>query len=1242
MPEQLFERLNELRQRVRFVLWVYGLCCLVVTFFLSSLLAGSLDWLWHLDESGTRVLLLLGILGASAWVGWRFLWIPVTTDFSDVELASRIERQNPTLKDNLSSTVEFLKSGQDERTGSPALQRQVIESTLRRLDEVSVEGLIETRPVQRVGWWAVGTCLLVGFVVGLNQAEAATAMNRLLFPFSSIPWPRDVELRFVNEDLNPLEAGSEGALTVVQGETLEIFVENTRGPLPADLALIHRRADGKIVRETMRQSSLWDDDGQAREIGGATLHVTNGPLFFWARGGDGETLPLQVDVVPPPRIETLHVRVTPPDYTGQPEKALPENVGHVEGLVGTKVDIQARINKPLEAAILHRKDASLQRLKVSSDGLEISGTFQLDRPGIGSWWIALTDRQGFENPEAPRYDLRSIADSAPSVTIENPETDLLVTPTARVPFQVLIRDDLGIRSARLAFQSSRTGSSSSGRSSNGDDAPNAGLVDEPILELTKRPATSSTEPPSDSDNPAGQRDSGHLPLYDADVQAADAEEQLRPELVWDLADHDWKPGTRVEVVAEAFDWYDLGDEHIGRSNRRILTIVTSEEKRSELADRQAALLLDLERATKTQETARELLNELKVQVTEAGKLRPEDLDLLKRVELDQRQIQSRLTEDSDSLERQARSIRQERQDNNVSDADSNELLDALTGELEYLRTGPFTEIEQKLTETRKLSTSKQRPDSKQKRRLQSAISDATESQKDAIRSLRGLLEDLSQWRNKRNLNADMRTMTGEQNELSQDSGELGQNTLTRSLAELTAQERADLARLAARQQQMADRVEKFANELKDAIEAAKETQPDAARAFEEALGTLTEAALTGEMRQAAMNLQQNRVGDAVQAQQQILDTMRKVQDQLDQREATDTESLIKQLDEARQDLAAASTLQDMLMKRLDEAAGLQDPTERELQLETLRREEQHLRQAMNDTLRRLQRLESPSADAAGRAAQRMQNAEQALADGNANQAKDEMQEALDDLEQAERELAEDQKQAEVQLAREQLEKLAGQLESLLARQNAAISETQRLQLELEASGKWSRARLKSLRNLTDVQKNLEQETSAAAEKVSSIEIVSLGLKGAAGYMIRAIASLDDRNTGPRTIGLQKRAARRFADLLAALQEDDEQSGEQPQNQDQPQNESQQSGPEGDIVTLIAQLKVIRSLQVDLQERIVEIRNRSPEDGELSPEDIDELQQIAGEQDQIADLVRELTSWFGDPELEPDAGSNESL
>lgn len=1225
MPEQLFDRLRELRQRVRYVLWVYGFCCLTVTLFLTTLVAGSLDWLWHLDESGTRVLLGLTILGASGWVGWRFLWLPLTTDFSNVELASRIEKQNPTFQDSLSSTVQFLESEQDETIGSPKLQQQVIAQTLQRLDQISVDGLIETRPVQRVATWAVATCVLVAVVVGFNQADAATAMNRLLFPFSSTPWPRDVELRFVDQDLRPLTASLNGGLTVVQGETLELYVENQRGDLPADLTFIHRRSNGKIVREPMRQAMLWDSDGVAREIGGASLHVANGPLFFWARGGDGETVPLQVDVVPPPRIDSLRVSVHPPAYTQRTNDSLPEGVGHVEGIVGTTVDITARSNKPLESATLHRKDASPERLAVSHDGLDVSGDFVVNKPVHGSWWLVLKDRQGFENPDATRYDLRISADNVPDVTIEEPQTDMLVTAVAKVPFRVLVRDDIGIRTAWLTYKPSLQ----STRQPKFVDGVIVDSDQDSDLDLIKKP-NSETSLDESSSVGIGSVEPGQLPLFDSE----DRPEQIRPELVWDLAPHGWQPGTQIVVHAEASDWYDLDGEHVGTSNPRTLIIVSEEEKRAELTDRQAAMLLDLERATNTLEAAHQNTNELKLQLDEAGELRPEDQDMLKRVELDQRQVESRLTGASGGLQEEARTIQQERSDNEVEDAASKSLLDALVGELDFFREDAFPRIEQKLTEARKLSGSDKQLDIRRKKQLKEALDSVGEEQKEAIRSLRGLLSDLSQWRNERNLNADLRGLTSDQQELSQATAEVGQKTLTRSQAELTDQERADLAKLSARQQQVADDVDNFREQLKKSIESSAKTQPEVAEAFEKALETIEQSGLSGEMRQAANDLNRNRVGDAVSAQQKFVETMRKIQNELDQRDVTDTETLVKKLEEGRQDLAAATTLQETLKKKVEAAGNIQDQAEREQQLEQLRREQQQLREALEETLRRLQRLQSSAAGATGRAAEQMSNAESSLSNDNTSDALEKMEETLDDLEQAERELAADQKEVAEQLAREQLEKLADQLESLLARQQATIGETQRLQLEFEAAGKWSRARLKSLRNLTETQQNLLDETSNAAQNVDSVEIVALSLRGAVRYMQRAIEYLDERNTTTETVAVQQLVVRRFEQLLKALADDDSKNGAEEQPPGENEENEQQSGPEGDIVTLIAQLKVIRSLQLDLAERFRDVKGRAGEDSELSDDDQAELRSISEEQELIADLVREMTSAFGDPEEEP--------
>lgn len=1222
MGEQLFDRLSGLRRQVRSLVWIHGASWLMVALFASTLTAGSLDWLLKLDDPGIRLLLGLSIIGLTGWVGWRYLWRPLRVRLSNVELATRIERCHPALADSLSSTVQFLECEQDQRIGSPTLQREVIRRTLSRLKDVSVEGVLETKPVQRSALSAILACAVAALVVGFHQAEAATAISRLLFPFSKISWPRNVELRFVSRDLSPLPIAAEGSITVVEGETLELYVENQRGPLPDDLVLISRRADGRTVTESMRQTTLWDQDGRSREIGGASLTITQGPLSFQAKGGDGETIPIEVEVVPPPQIRSLRLTLEPPAYLAQPTRNLPENTGHIEGYVGTRVSLRATANKPLSGAKLLRSDGVRKdetALGVSPDGLTIDGQLVLTQPGHGTWWLQLIDQQGFENPDAPRYDIRVTADSIPTVVIEDPDSDRTVTSTAKVPFRVSARDDLGLTGVDLVWQVESAQNASG--IPNENSAPGSGSA-------TPAPVTTAVS--------TGIADGHHFRLFDSstpgtDTNPPDAKQRVLNH-VWDLAPHAFAPGTKIVVTAEARDACSIGEPHVGHSLPRSLVIVDPEQKRAELQDRQGALVLELERASAMQQKARDFTRELNLQLEKTGTLRPEDIDLLKRVELDQKQVESRLTDTADGLEQRARSIRQERADNDVQDATSSTLLDGLIEELKYLRQEPLPEIERRLSEARKLAAS-EFDESGLRKQLSEALATAARRQDEAGEALEKQLLELSRWKSDRNLNADLRSLSGEQEQLAEASKQLGQQTLTRPFSSLTAQEKADLERLAARQRQMADRLDQFQESLKTAAEELRTPEPDRAEAIQQALDQMEQSGVSGDMRQTADDLRQNRIGEALRSQQEIAEEMRKLQDQLDQRDITDTEALVKQLNETGQQLTSLKQQQSDLMQKLNDAQALPE-AEREPALQQLRKEQEQLRRQTEETLRRLKRLQSPAARAAERAGQRMQQAEQELSENDSDGAQAEAQEALDDLEQAERELAQDQRQAEEQLAREALEKMADQLKSLVARQEAAIVETQRLKTEYDASGKWSRTLLKSLRNLADIQSGLKDETNAAADRVEEIPAVAIALRGAVRRMEQALQRFEERDVTDDTAALQEQARIRLAGIVAALSDpakDSAAGADQQPDDSQPQDGPQESSPEGDRFPIIAQLQIILELQEDLIARGDALRKKEADGADLTDADQQELAAMAGEQAQLADLIRELTALFGDPE-----------
>jgi hypothetical protein len=1230
MPEHLFDRLNQLRARVRYVVGVYGVCWFIVVFFLTALVAGGLDWLWHIDDSGVRFLFLLGVVGSSLYVAWRYLYRPLAARLTDVELAARIEQQNPGLEDSLTSTVQFLQAPDDERVGSTELQKSVINSTLAELDRVQVDSVVETKPVQKLAWSAVLTCAVVALVVGFNQAEASTAIQRLIFPFSNTPWPRQFELQFVNQKMEPLAEGG-GALTAVQGETLELFVENKRGGLPRDLTFFYRRSDGKIIEDKMRQATLYDDDRNPREIGGATLVISSGPLFFWAKGGDGETLPFQIDVVPPPKIESLNVYVTHPKYTRKKAESLPQNVGHVEGYIGSQVKFNVRVNKPLKMAELHCKDEILQSLKLSDDGLSLHGEFKLEHPGAYSWWLTLRDREGFANPDADRFEVRALPDAAPDIHFDEPKSDVFVTSTATVGFVVSAKDDLMLKGVRLLFESDIPAVRAVEPADDSDDGGD--------LELRKQPKEqpgTTTRPGANQPISTKRGESGAFVLAENSDQ-----EQLTLRHSWDLTPHNFAPGARIKVVAEATDWYDLGDPHIGVSNSRTLIVVSKVEKERELADRQESLLLDLERIEKIQTSASEHVRDLKTQLEKAGILREEDLDLLKRVEMDQRQIESRLTDETDSVAAQAKSLKEEMQANGVKNPDVRELLETLDGELEFLSTGPLPELQKTLTQTLKRNSSSGKSKDKVKQ-TKKDLDSAAARQDEVLNTLRNVLGDLSKWRNERNLSAEVRELSGDQNKLIEDTKAISQETQGKTAGQLNRQDKADLSKLANRQQKLSERIAEFKDEIAKTKKELDAVDPERAQTLKDALNQLKKSDIASKMRQASGNLNQNRVSEVVTKQQEVVEELRKLRDVLENREVTDAESLVKRLDETQQQMANLRNEQEDLLKKINQQeqqqGGKQPQTpEDEAKLEKLRRRQQELRQELDEMVRRLQRLQSPAQQAADRAAQQMQKGEQALSDGDTESAQEDIQESLDDLEQAMRELADDKKEAEEQLAQELIEKIEPRLKGMLLRQNGIILALKQLDKERQAAGGgWSRRLLKSLKNLAQVQRNLANETRSAAEAVSVVEVLEMALTGAARYMDRAAKRIDDRDAGVGTQAVQELAAKRFLDMLDALKKDDSKpkDGQPQQNgNDNGQKKGGNNGPQGDAVTLIAQLKVMRALQADLIARVKLIRTEKAETGKFTADQQEELADIADAQSRLADLAREMTSFFGDPDVE---------
>ncbi|MEX1094794.1 MAG: hypothetical protein WED34_02030 [Planctomycetales bacterium] len=1195
MSVSLRNRLKSARRRVRLVLGLYGASWIVTVVFGAALVVGLLDWRWRLDDPGLRAALALAIVAAGGGIAWRFLIAPLRRPLTDLDVAMRIEERFPEAAAGLASTVQFVGSGFDERLGSRALQERVARNTARRIEPLDLTEIVETRPVRGVALAAIGVCLVATLLVALDQSSAATAVRRLVSPFSAGPWPRQTELRLLDDRLQPLDP-SAPPIRVVRGGVLEIHVENRRGRIPDDIAVEYAfqeaGAPGAAAphRERLRRTTRRDAFGSERAVATAALSLARGPVRVRAVGGDDATGWHEVEVVPPPALEDLRITLHPPAYSRREPQQLAPGSGRIEALVGTEVSIEARANKPLATATLRLRDSEARPAQLSDDGRALSARFRVTEAGTYSYRFELEDRQGFAAPEGARYEVRGLADLFPDVSIPRPASELRVTAGAVVPMQVVAKDDLGVSELRLRHKV---------RDSE-DGAPPA------------------------------------IVLYAGDAWP----DRLEIQHEFDLAPLRLAPGMRVLYHAEATDDYDLGSPHVGRSLTGTLIVVSAEEKRTELAGRQAGLQDELDRAFDTQTRARQQVGELSLQLDKAGELRPADLDLLKRIEIEQRNVSARLLNPADGVQVAAQALLDEQAANGIDDPETRDRLQRIVGTLAELAREPLPAVERELTRARKLSqwssaadpaappegpkTTSARGAAPQQA---AALAEASRSQDDVLESLDGLRSLLTKWRNRRELEHDLDGLIAGQRKIHEDSAEAGRRTFGREPAELSPQEQADLARLADRQARQGDELDRLAAKLGESGAKLGASDRDAGDALLDVADRIRRGAMSGRMREAAGELQRNEVGAATARQQELLAELGDLKPSLDPPAASDAETLSKRL--ARQEAEFEEHLrrQREIHERLETALAGPDPAARQAALERLVKEQQELREKTLDAARRLRRLEASRAEAsARRAAVRMQQGEQALAGDSPAAARADLDEALDDLDQARRETAAARRAAEERLAREMMERIADDLAGMIARQQHVIDETVRLEKVRGDRGNWSRAQLKSLRDLADVQDSLRAETVRLAETVRAAEVFALVLEGAAGRMQAAAARLRERRTDAATVAHEEAARQRFRDLVATLRPEPPKSGDPAS----PPPTPPQEGPDADGIPQLAELKLLKLLQQDLLERTADLDALRAARGELAPQEQSEFDAIAAAQGRLADLARNLTARMARP------------
>jgi hypothetical protein len=1244
-------RLAELRRRLWLVVGMRGISLVCAIILLTAAATGLIDWRLHLPNL-VRAVLLTGSLAAAGVVTYRYLLLPLKARADDLSLALKVEARYPTLNDALASAVQFLEQQrtEEEPSVSPSLRKQAIQRALELAKGYDFRPVVDTRGVRTAGLSFVSAAALAVALSVIYPEAAWTAFLRLADPFGGHDWPRQTQLEI------------EARTRVARGAAFEVRGTIT-GVIPERATIEYRfDQDPPLVDayELRRADDASSGTLVARLEGGRVRH----DFRFQVRANDAVSPWYDVQVLPPPQLVPLagkpspQIRLIYPRYTDLAAAELPSGTMTLEAPAGTQILLRGATDRPIARAWLEYPQELTGPMKVAAflatlgqcpavAALEYTGAHleawrriaaEIEPGGLefsleclarvsGTFTLHLEDPLGIEAIRL--VEVRTITDPAPAVHLQRPsraQDSLDVLADAEVTLHVLVEDPLyAVRSVSLEARRKK---------------------DEESLAEIRR-----------------------LPLYDHVMMAEIAARllsaapglplrmpglppRLRPQHLdiqgrWSLAPLKLQEGDVVVIAVGADDFDDVTvGKQPGRSHEVELRVVNKLALDLALNEMQAQIQQDLVRLEKQQQEALDKVIPAEKQWrNNKGQLQPQHLDDLLQAEQLQQQIRARVGTKEEGLRAAVARALQTLRDNHLPRSGTQDRLEAVAAELDRLAREELDQIEPRLTEARK---DNQASGEKFNQERKAPLPEARKHQEEVAKTFSELLRLLEPWSSTREVKGEAKSILQDQRQLAGLTAKLAEKTgAGEDIDKLDPSLKAELERAAELQNKLAERTRQLLEKMDRLAQSKQSQDPETARALKEASEKGKETNASGKMAEAEESVRTNNLAKAGNQQRESARAMEDVVRALEERREEELERLIKKMKEAEDKLTDLTERQERLQRKTKEAGQIADGAKREEELKRLAREQEQLQREAQEIVRELSRLRAERAgQALSQATGRMSQGGQRM--GNAEDAAEQQDEALDRLNEAQQELQEAREEAQEELAREKIVKIADQIRGVREREESLLGESGRIHREVLERKGWTRPLKGSLISLSEAQKGLGEETGGiAGEKLEGTKVFAHLLSKSAEAMKQAAARMEARLNQPdpgepapndgepglnlpaenaadsETQKLQRLALRRIDQLLDVLKTD----GGFGRQAAKPSGGGGGGGAGGggEQLPSSGQLKVLRDLQHELNERTQAFGKQHPDVNKLNVQEQAELQTIRQEQQEINNLFNELTA-----------------
>jgi hypothetical protein len=950
---------------------------------------------------------------------------------------------------------------------------------------------------------------------------------------------------------------------VAKGENFQFTIGVRKGVVPRKLTVHYEFEGGEQAEDSLAANA------QGQFIG--TLGRVTRPFSFYAECDEDRTDTRRVALIERPKLQGLTLTCTYPKYTGQAPETLRPGQGNVSAVWGTQVSLSAATNKPITAAAFTFPRQRPADARLTFTQRAVSGRFRITADA--GYNIRVRD-EALESLSRGFYRITCVKDRAPSVFIDKPGVDKQVTSRARVRLKVVAKDDWGMQQIGLSRQTGATKTSA-----------NPSPVDVLLYKGEGRPRQHMTE------------------------------------YMLDLAPMKLSHGSVVEYWAWATDTDNLNGPHRGKS-RTFRLLIVSPERMAQILDNQLLQLRqEIEQVVQLQQQVHGPVQDTAEKLRTRKRLDRADGDLLQNQELGQRQIEHKITNRADGLRGRAEQILADMDQNRLRDPARRTRVERILDTLVGLSETVVPDATRQLTHARK-SAQGAGADAKQARtqagEQQKALDRAVADQREILAGLREMLRRLDKWETYREVLADATDLLKRQQQVNTRTRQVGRQTVGKPLAKLSASEKVALGKAGRDQNQTAERLARLHKKMDRLAERTRRTDPLASENLREAMGQSMRRGTRARMSEAGRQIGANRMGAATAAQKQIAKDLKELVDSLKHGRQRELARLLKRLKEAEKKLQALRGRQLAHLGRNRELEKAKPtPTQ---SVQRLTREQRTTQQQTSQTAQRLEALRAEQAgQKSAKAADEMRKAAGSLSKGKAGGAsKGHQKKAIDELEKAIQALAQKRKQIEQELANEQVAQMADVLKQMLRQQTQTHKDTTELDGQRRKKP-LTRGQLRSLAIVARSQRTLASEAKEAAGKLDQAPVFRLVVARVRDDMDSAAGALKQRHTGPNSQQPQRRAIGKLKQLIDSFKRNPGE-GEKKGGQGGGGQGGRGRGP---LVPPLAQLKMLKTLQLELNEQTRRLDRDARVDKKWTHEEAVRIKNLAAEQDVLGELLREM-------------------